>query len=161
MHSAPEQAWHGTTLSEGACLLIRLFTSLFKSQISNRKCPFFAQDVDQRLTRDVERLCDDLSALIPSLVKPVVDIAWFSVQLYQLTGRRGMAILYLYAFLGFGALSAVTPDFGGLARKVPFIAVFFFASLWPPPGCLQVVAEGCVLLGLFTLSCFLGIVLRT
>jgi ABC-type uncharacterized transport system fused permease/ATPase subunit len=71
------------------------------------------------VTRDVERLCDDLSALIPSLVKPVVDIAWFSVQLYKLTGRRGMAILYLYAFLGFGALSAVTPDFGGLARKVP------------------------------------------
>ena len=76
------------------------------------------QDVDQRLTRDVERLCDDLAALIPSMVKPVVDIAWFSVQLYQLTGRRGMAILYLYAFLGFGALSAVTPDFGALAKNV-------------------------------------------
>lgn len=76
------------------------------------------QDVDQRLTRDVERLCDDLAALIPSMVKPVVDIAWFSVQLYQLTGRRGMAILYLYAFLGFGALSAVTPNFGALAKKV-------------------------------------------
>ncbi len=92
----------------------------------------FQQDVDQRITRDVERLCDDLSALIPSLVKPVVDIAWFSVQLYQLTGRRGMAILYLYAFLGFGALSAVTPDFGGLARKVPPIsapAVPFYSGL--------------------------------
>lgn len=76
------------------------------------------QDVDQRLTRDVERLCDDLAALIPSMVKPVVDLAWFSVQLYQLTGRRGMAILYLYAFLGFGALSAVTPDFGTLAKNV-------------------------------------------
>ncbi len=76
------------------------------------------QDVDQRLTRDVERLCDDLAALIPSMVKPVVDLAWFSVQLYQLTGRRGMAILYLYAFLGFGALSAVTPDFGALAKNV-------------------------------------------
>ena len=75
------------------------------------------QDVDQRLTRDVERLCDDLAALIPSMVKPVVDIAWFSVQLWQLTGRRGMAILYLYAFLGFGALSAVTPNFGALAKK--------------------------------------------
>ncbi len=34
------------------------------------------QDVDQRLTRDIERLCNDLSALIPSMVKPVVDIAW-------------------------------------------------------------------------------------
>ncbi|CAL5222677.1 g5077 [Coccomyxa viridis] len=79
------------------------------------------QDVDQRLTRDVERLCDDLAALIPSMVKPVVDLAWFSVQLYQLTGRRGMAILYLYAFLGFGALSAVTPDFGALAKNEYFL----------------------------------------
>ena len=34
------------------------------------------QDVDQRLTRDIERLCNDLSALIPSMVKPVVDILW-------------------------------------------------------------------------------------
>ena len=35
------------------------------------------QDVDQRLTRDVERLCNDLAALIPSAVKPVVDLLWF------------------------------------------------------------------------------------
>ena len=32
--------------------------------------------MDQRLTRDIERLCNDLSALIPSMVKPVVDILW-------------------------------------------------------------------------------------
>ena len=94
-----------------------------RHHISNMQCSVtnrlpLCQDVDQRLTRDVERLCDDLAALIPSMVKPVVDIAWFSVQLYQLTGRRGMAILYLYAFLGFGALSAVTPDFGALAKNV-------------------------------------------
>ena len=84
--------------------------------------------MDQRLTRDVERLCDDLAALIPSMVKPVVDIAWFSVQLYQLTGRRGMAILYLYAFLGFGALSAVTPDFGALAKNVSHGSCLFSPS---------------------------------
>ncbi|KAK9846568.1 hypothetical protein WJX81_006713 [Elliptochloris bilobata] len=75
------------------------------------------QDVDQRLTRDIERLCNDLSALIPSMVKPVVDILWFSAQLYQLTGRRGMFILYAYALLGFGCLRAVTPDFGNLAQR--------------------------------------------
>ncbi len=38
------------------------------------------QDVDQRLTRDIERLCNDLSALIPSMVKPVVDILWCGSQ---------------------------------------------------------------------------------
>jgi ABC-type uncharacterized transport system fused permease/ATPase subunit len=74
------------------------------------------QDIDQRLTRDIERLCDDLAALIPTLVKPVVDISWFSWQLWRLTGQRGMAILYLYTALGWGCLRAVTPDFGGLLK---------------------------------------------
>ena len=36
--------------------------------------------MDQRLTRDIERLCNDLSALIPSMVKPVVDILWCGLQ---------------------------------------------------------------------------------
>ncbi|KAL4445411.1 hypothetical protein ABPG77_011236 [Micractinium sp. CCAP 211/92] len=75
------------------------------------------QDIDQRLTRDIERLCDELAALIPTMVKPVVDIAWFSWQLWRLTGRRGMLILYLYTALGWGSLRAVTPDFGGLLKK--------------------------------------------
>ncbi|PSC69745.1 ABC transporter D family member 1 [Micractinium conductrix] len=75
------------------------------------------QDIDQRLTRDIERLCDDLAALIPTMVKPVVDIAWFSWQLWRLTGRRGMVVLYLYTVLGWGSLRAVTPDFGGLLKR--------------------------------------------
>ena len=41
----------------------------------------FLQDVDARLTKDVERLSDGMSKLIPSMVKPVVDIAWFTAQL--------------------------------------------------------------------------------
>ncbi|DBA67674.1 TPA: hypothetical protein ACH3X2_001266 [Trebouxia sp. C0005] len=74
------------------------------------------QDVDQRLTRDVDRLCTDLAELIPTMVKPVVDITWFSWQLWRLTGRRGMAFLYLYSLLGFACLKLVTPDFGLLAN---------------------------------------------
>ncbi|GAB4822712.1 hypothetical protein N2152v2_009758 [Parachlorella kessleri] len=75
------------------------------------------QDIDQRLTRDVERLCDDLAALIPTLVKPVVDVAWFSWQLWRLTGRRGAVILYAYVVLGYTSLRAVTPDFSGLLKR--------------------------------------------
>ena len=67
------------------------------------------QDVDQRITRDVDRLCADLAALVPTMVKPVVDILWFSSQLWALTGRRGTAILYIYAALGFGCLRCVHP----------------------------------------------------
>ena len=65
------------------------------------------QDVDQRITRDVERLAGDMAALVPTMVKPVVDILWFSSQLWALTGRRGMAVLYIYAALGFGCLRCV------------------------------------------------------
>lgn len=78
-------------------------------------------DVDQRLTRDVERLADDLAALIPTLVKPVVDVTWFSWQLWRLSGPRGMAILYAYTIIGYGALRAVTPDFAGLMKREYFL----------------------------------------
>ena len=54
-------------------------------------------------------------------VKPVVDITWFTFRLYKLTGRRGMAILYLYSFLGFAILRGVTPDFGALSGKEYFL----------------------------------------
>lgn len=74
-------------------------------------------DIDQRLTRDIERLSDDLAALIPTLVKPVVDVGWFSWQLWRLCGVRGMMILYLYTSLGYGALRSVTPDFASLLKK--------------------------------------------
>lgn len=74
-------------------------------------------DVDQRITRDVDRVCDDLAALVPTMVKPVVDVCWFTWQLYTLTGHRGLAIAYLYMAAGFGCLRAVTPDFGRLAAE--------------------------------------------
>jgi len=67
------------------------------------------QDVDQRITRDVERLAGDMAALVPTMVKPVVDILWFSTRLWALTGRRGMAVLYIYAALGFGCLRCAAP----------------------------------------------------
>eukprot|EP00889_Picochlorum_renovo_P001323 jgi/Picre1/28353/NNA_003759.t1 len=60
--------------------------------------------VDQSITRDVERLSTDLAALVPTLVKPVTDIAWFSFQLWNLTGPRGAIILYSYALVGYGCL---------------------------------------------------------
>jgi ABC-type uncharacterized transport system fused permease/ATPase subunit len=72
-------------------------------------------DADARATADVARLADDLAALIPNLVKPLFDLAWFSTRLWALTRARGTALLYLYAALGWTALRAVTPDFGRLA----------------------------------------------
>ncbi|CAN1224678.1 ABC transporter D family member 1 [Linum perenne] len=74
-------------------------------------------DADQRITHDLEKLTTDLSGLVTGMVKPSVDILWFTWRMKLLTGRRGVAILYAYMFLGLGFLRAVTPDFGDLASQ--------------------------------------------
>ena len=73
------------------------------------------KDADQRVTRDVERLCDDMAALVPSMVKPIVDLSWFTWRCYRLTGLKGLGILYAYTLFGYGALKCVTPDLGRFA----------------------------------------------
>ena len=84
------------------------YTPYTVSQLQNFK------HVDESITRDVERLSNDLAALVPTMVKPVTDIAWFSLQLWRLTGPRGALILYSYAVIGYGCLRLVTPDFARL-----------------------------------------------
>ncbi|KAG8053837.1 hypothetical protein GUJ93_ZPchr0001g31652 [Zizania palustris] len=74
-------------------------------------------DADQRMTRDVEKLTNDLAGLVTGMVKPLVDILWFTWRMKILSGRRGVAILYAYMLLGLGFLRAVSPDFGDLANQ--------------------------------------------
>uniref|UniRef100_A0A6N2LIZ8 ABC transmembrane type-1 domain-containing protein n=1 Tax=Salix viminalis TaxID=40686 RepID=A0A6N2LIZ8_SALVM len=74
-------------------------------------------DADQRITHDLEKLTTDLSGLVTGMVKPSVDILWFTWRMKLLTGQRGVAILYTYMLLGLGFLRAVTPDFGDLASR--------------------------------------------
>ncbi|CAL0320367.1 unnamed protein product [Lupinus luteus] len=74
-------------------------------------------DADQRLTHDLEKFTTDLSLLVPGLVKPTVDILWFTWRMKLLTGQRGVAILYTYMLLGLGFLRIVTPDFGDLINQ--------------------------------------------
>ncbi|KAK9078104.1 hypothetical protein SSX86_002161 [Deinandra increscens subsp. villosa] len=74
-------------------------------------------DADQRITQDLEKLTTDLSGLVTGMVKPTVDILWFTWRMKMLTGRRGVAILYAYMLLGLGFLRSVTPDFGYLGNR--------------------------------------------
>ncbi|RXI04976.1 hypothetical protein DVH24_006233 [Malus domestica] len=74
-------------------------------------------DADQRITQDLEKLTSDLSGLVTGMVKPSVDILWFTWRMKLLTGRRGVAILYAYMLLGLGFLRAVTPEFGDLVSR--------------------------------------------
>lgn len=74
-------------------------------------------DADQRITHDLEKLTTDLSGLVTGMVKPTVDILWFTWRMKLLTGQRGVAILYAYMLLGLGFLRSVTPDFGDLTSR--------------------------------------------
>ncbi|CAM0958524.1 unnamed protein product [Alopecurus aequalis] len=74
-------------------------------------------DADQRLTLDVDKLTTDLAGLVTGMVKPLVDILWFTWRMKLLSGRRGVGILYAYMLLGLGFLRAVSPDFGHLASE--------------------------------------------
>lgn len=71
-------------------------------------------DADQRITHDLEKLTTDLSGLVTGMVKPTVDILWFTWRMKLLTGQRGVVILYAYMLLGLGFLRSVAPDFGDL-----------------------------------------------
>ena len=51
-------------------------------------------DADQRVAAGVDALSQDLADLVPTLVKPVLDILWFSYHMVQLTGLKGLACLY-------------------------------------------------------------------
>ncbi|KAI4383483.1 hypothetical protein MLD38_009316 [Melastoma candidum] len=74
-------------------------------------------DADQRITHDLDKLTTDLAGLVTGMIKPTVDIVWFTWRMKLLTGRRGVAILYAYMLLGLGLLRIVTPDFGDLASQ--------------------------------------------
>ncbi|KAL6624578.1 hypothetical protein ACP70R_031899 [Stipagrostis hirtigluma subsp. patula] len=74
-------------------------------------------DADQRITLDVDKLTTDLAGLVTGMVKPLVDILWFTWRMKILSGRRGVAILYAYMLLGLGFLRAVSPDFGRLSSQ--------------------------------------------
>ncbi|KAL3829904.1 hypothetical protein ACJIZ3_018706 [Penstemon smallii] len=102
---------------------IRLTKHLLKNYLRNNAYYKVFQmsrtnvDADQRLTQDLEKLSSDLSGLVTGMVKPTVDILWFTWRMKLLTGRRGVAILYAYMLLGLGFLRSVTPDFGDLASR--------------------------------------------
>jgi ABC-type uncharacterized transport system fused permease/ATPase subunit len=51
-------------------------------------------DADQRVATGVEQVSQDLAELVPTVVKPVFDIVWFSWNMGMLTGATGLACLY-------------------------------------------------------------------
>ncbi|KAG9444196.1 hypothetical protein H6P81_015536 [Aristolochia fimbriata] len=113
---------------------IRLTQHLMKNYLRNNAFYKVFQlsgqniDSDQRITLDVEKLTTDLAGLVTGMVKPLVDILWFTWRMKLLTGQRGVAILYAYMLLGLGFLRSVTPEFGDLAgREQQLEGIFRFS----------------------------------
>eukprot|EP00055_Hartaetosiga_balthica_P012730 m.62706 g.62706 ORF g.62706 m.62706 type:complete len:1271 (+) comp8040_c2_seq2:177-3989(+) len=68
-------------------------------------------NMEQRVTADVEKVCQELANTFPLIVKPIADLAWFSSQSVMMIGAKKTALLYAYIFVGFGLLKIATPDF--------------------------------------------------
>ncbi|EDQ89564.1 uncharacterized protein MONBRDRAFT_8117 [Monosiga brevicollis MX1] len=87
-------------------------------------------NIDQRLTDDLERFCLDLAGTFPDIVKPIADIAWFSYQSVTLIGTQRTGLLYLYALGGLGLLRWIAPDFERLVQeKASLEAAFRYVQL--------------------------------
>lgn len=57
-------------------------------------------DAHQGMTHDLEKLITNLLGLVIGLVKPTVDILWFTWKTKPLNGQRSFAMLYAYLLLG-------------------------------------------------------------
>ena len=45
-------------------------------------------DADQRLTEDLDMLCNEIANTFPDVIKPIADISWFSFQVSNPNSRR-------------------------------------------------------------------------
>ncbi|KAI5001649.1 hypothetical protein ZWY2020_026299 [Hordeum vulgare] len=87
-------------------------------------------DADQRITRDVEKLTNDLAGLVTGMVKPSVDILWFTWRMKLLSGRRGVAIFsfrFMHSRLRTHAESIAF--FGGGSRERAMVEAKFATLL--------------------------------
>jgi hypothetical protein len=57
-----------------------------------------------------------MSNIFPEVVKPIVDVLWFTYQTYVLLGGRNTLYLYAYMVIGLGFLKLVTPNLHALVQ---------------------------------------------
>lgn len=54
------------------------------------------ENIDQRVTTDIERFCEDVANLYSSIFKPVLDITLNTIRLSAIMGTRGPLMLVVY-----------------------------------------------------------------
>lgn len=75
-----------------------------------------ASHPDQRITEDLDRMASEIANTVPDIIKPFIDLVWFTQQAYSLIGLRSTAMLYGYLAAGLGTLYLVTPAFDTLVN---------------------------------------------
>ena len=55
----------------------------------------------------LQQLTSEISNIVPDIIKPCVDLLWFTQQAWVLIGWRNTALLYLYLGAGIGFLQLV------------------------------------------------------
>jgi ABC-type uncharacterized transport system fused permease/ATPase subunit len=71
-----------------------------------------------------------MSNFFPDVLKPSIDVVWFTYQTYVLLGARNTAYLYAYMIAGLGLLRIITPNFKKLvARTQDLEGVYRFVNI--------------------------------
>lgn len=73
---------------------------------------------DQRITQDVEVLCQKISNLFVDFLSPLTDVIINSIRMTQIIGIGGPISITLYVFVAFGVLSLVTPNFTRMSQEI-------------------------------------------
>jgi ATP-binding cassette subfamily D (ALD) protein 3 len=69
------------------------------------------ENIDQRVTIDIERFCEDLANLYTSLFKPILDIVLNAARLSRVMGARGPVIIAGYYLVLGQVKMRLMPDF--------------------------------------------------
>lgn len=74
-------------------------------------------NIDQRITQDIEKFCVSISSLYASTFKPIVDIVLFTRKLVKSVGPGGPIIMYLYYFVSAFIMRRLLPNFAKMTSK--------------------------------------------
>lgn len=74
-------------------------------------------NIDQRITQDIEHFATNLSNLYATTFKPVVDIVLFTRRLASSVGLQGPAMMYMYYLLSGFFLRRLLPNFARMTSK--------------------------------------------
>ena len=64
--------------------------------------------------RSHSQMTSDISNIVPDIIKPFVDLVWFTHSSQLLIGWRNTGMLYIYLATALGVLHLVTPSFDQL-----------------------------------------------